>query len=206
MIEECVARIARASNAGSTRAFPPCAPSTEFWCYEQPTGACFLLGAACYLSVTNEQRRHANMCGNRLKPFDLAEKAVAEPDKKKDDTSKRLPSTERYLEYGETAVKLGLMIVGVELGGSFAVFMLAVTIIVTLRMLGDQSMMRQMQPAQAPRRIAGAGAFTGCHFACPGYVLKPPQQFTVAARFEMPPGKASDHPAPACSQAVAADC
>ena len=60
---------------------------------------------------------------------------MAEPDKKKDDTSTRLPSTERYLEYGETAVKLGLMIVGVGLGGSFAVFMLAVTIIVTLRML-----------------------------------------------------------------------
>ena len=54
----------------------------------------------------------------------------------KDDAPKRLPSTERYLEYGETAVKLGLMIVGVGLGGSFAVFMLAVTIIITLRMLG----------------------------------------------------------------------
>ena len=54
----------------------------------------------------------------------------------KETKEKRLPSTERYLEYGETAVKLGLMIVGVGLGGSFAVFMLAVTIIVTMRMLG----------------------------------------------------------------------
>ena len=57
-------------------------------------------------------------------------------DTPKENKEKRLPSTERSLEYGETAVKLGLMIVGVGLGGSFAVFMLAVTIVVTLRMLG----------------------------------------------------------------------
>jgi len=57
-------------------------------------------------------------------------------DTAKESKERRLPSTERYLEYGETAVKLGLMIVGVGLGGSFAVFMLAVTIIVTMRMLG----------------------------------------------------------------------
>jgi hypothetical protein len=45
------------------------------------------------------------------------------------------PSAERYLEYGETSVKLGLMIVGVGPGGSFAVFMLAVTMKITDRML-----------------------------------------------------------------------
>jgi hypothetical protein len=60
---------------------------------------------------------------------------MSKADAPQDDKPKRLPSTERYLEYGETAVKLGLMIVGVGLGGSFAVFMLVVTIIVTLRML-----------------------------------------------------------------------
>ena len=49
---------------------------------------------------------------------------------------KRSNETERYIEYGETAVKLALLLVAIGLGGSFAVFMLAVTIKMTDRMLG----------------------------------------------------------------------
>ena len=44
--------------------------------------------------------------------------------------------TERYIEYGETAIKLGLMIVAVGLGSAAAVFGLGLAIYATLQMLG----------------------------------------------------------------------
>jgi hypothetical protein len=51
-------------------------------------------------------------------------------------TEPKNKETQRYIEYGETAVKLALLLVAIGLGGSFAVFMLGVTMKITDRMLG----------------------------------------------------------------------
>jgi hypothetical protein len=34
---------------------------------------------------------------------------MSKPDNARDDAARKSPATERYLEYGETAIKLGLM-------------------------------------------------------------------------------------------------
>jgi hypothetical protein len=84
-------------------------------------------------------RRHkpnfAAVCeGIKLAFPAMINSALTEGDRMAD--PKRSNETERYIEYGETAVKLALLLVAIGLGGSFAVFMLAVTIKMTDRMLG----------------------------------------------------------------------